>query len=471
MAAELAEAGLRVVVLEEGPHLRTEDYGVDFSLMCSKLMRDGGGTAILGRAPIQYFEGRCVGGSTVVNGGMCWRTPEKILHRWGVERGLFGLTPKEMDRWFERVEKRINARLQDAGSLGGNNDAFARGCRDLGWAMVENVRNQVHCVGSNDCVTGCPTGAKQSTLQSYLPSVTLRGGMIVEGGRVRRILVERGRAVGVVAQIGGERRAPVFTVRAKVVVLACGATQTPLLLLDQGLCNRSKQVGRNFTIHPNIKVAALFPSPITSQRGTHQAYQCREFQDEGILLAPGGVPPAPLSLGFPGFGAEHAQWMLKHDHLATGGILVDDHGAGSVRRGPFGIPLLKYDVTDADQAKFLRGAALMAELYFAAGATHVFLPFHGRAPFRSPGELRTLFDRPPRVEDTEYFTAHLMGTCRMHADPQHGVVDEYNEAHDLPGLYISDASTLPGTLGVNPQETIMAFSTRAAHRIADRLSA
>ena len=116
-AAVLAEAGLDVIVLEDGGYFKTEDYSANIPDMMSKIMRDGGSTVILGRSPIPYLEGRCVGGSTVINGGMCWRTPERILDEW-VENGLTDLSPMGLEPHFDEVERTINARHQDPGSEG-----------------------------------------------------------------------------------------------------------------------------------------------------------------------------------------------------------------------------------------------------------------------------------------------------------------------------------------------------------------
>ena len=471
MAAELAEGGMDVVLIEEGPVMRTEDYGEDITDMMTRIMREAGTSAIVGRAPISYLEGRCVGGSTVINGGMCWRTPPRVLHRWRMEHGLVDLTPEALEPVFVHVERRIQARHQDPGSEGLNNLVFKRGCDRLGYRVVRNVRNQVHCVGTNDCPLGCPSGAKQSTLLSHVPIVLRHGGAVYSGCRVQRILVEGGRAAGVVARVEapdgsrkGHRR---LTVRAPTVVLACGATQTPLLLLRNRLCNGSGQVGRNFTLHPNVKVLALFDEEIDSLRGAHQAFQCHEFQDEGILLAPGGVPPAMISVGFDAIGREHAALMKAYRHMATGGVLVDDTTSGRVRLGPFGMPILRYDVSDHDQRRFIRAVGLLAEVYFAAGARKVFTAFRHVPPLQGPDDIRRLFTHPPRVEDTEYFTAHIMGTCRMDADPHRGVVGPTGQTHELPGLYVADASVLPTPLGVNPQETIMALATRTAWHILD----
>jgi choline dehydrogenase-like flavoprotein len=470
-AATLAEAGLEVICLEEGGFHRTADYSADIAGMFRSIMRNGGATATLGRSPVPYLEGRCVGGSTVINGGMCWRTPPRILETWARERGLPDLAPERLEPLFDEVERIIHARYQDAGSEGENNDVFLEGATRLGWKLSKNKRNQVHCVGSNDCVTGCPSGAKQSTIFTWLPRLWANGGVVHTHCRATRLLTDRGRVVGVTGDIvdhpGGRR----FTVKARAVVLAGGAVQTPLLLLRSKLGGACGQVGRHFTIHPNIKVAARFDRPVDSVRGAHQAWQCVEFEDDGVLMAPGLVPIAFRSVAFNDFGPRLAQRMRDHGHVATGGILVDDHASGRIQLLPMGIPLVRYDVTDHDQARFVRGAARLAEIYFAAGAKEVFLPFHGIAPLRSPDDLARLLASKPRPEDTEYFTAHLMGTCRMDAHPKRGVVDPDGQMWDAPGLYLADASIMPSTIGVNPQVTIMALARLVSMRLAERLTA
>jgi len=469
-AATLAEAGHDVLVLEEGGNFGTRDYGADIPSMFTRLMRAGGGTALMGRSPIGYLEGRCIGGTTVVNGGMCWRTPERVLNTWVRERGLSDLAPRALEPIFEEVERTINARHQDPGSEGDNNNVFKRGADRLGWRLSRNKRAQVHCVGSNDCVTGCPSGAKMSSALSWLPRLYARGGKVYTQLRVRRILTEHGRAVGVAGDLVDVAERRRFTVRAKAVLLACGAIQTPLLLQRNKLARGCGHVGRHFTVHPNIKMAALFDDEISSLRGTHQAWQCTEFEHEGILLAPGLIPVGMLPVAHPAFGRRLAAWMRDHRHVATGGLLVDDHGEGRIRLLPFGLPLIRYDVTDADQACFHKGAAYMAELYFAAGAKKVFTPFHSLPVIHSPDDIRRIYDERPRVEDTEYFTAHLMGTCRMDSRPKQGVVGPDGQTFDVPGLYIADASVMPGTIGVNPQVTIMALARLVAQKLADRLA-
>src|SRR6187431_117140 len=116
VAAELAEAGFDVVVVEEGSYYQTRDFTADTSAMVRQLYRDGGATMALGNPPIMFQEGRAVGGSTVINGGMSWRTPDDVLARWEREAGLAGIA-RDLEPYFERVERRIHVAPMDEDAI------------------------------------------------------------------------------------------------------------------------------------------------------------------------------------------------------------------------------------------------------------------------------------------------------------------------------------------------------------------
>lgn len=466
VAATVAEAGKEVLLIEEGSPYQREQYGASFSQMTAEIMRGGGATVIMGRSPIPYLEGKVLGGSTVLNGGMCWRTPPAVLEEWSEKMGLELLSPKRLDPYFDLVEEVIDARYQDLGSEGGNNHAFKRGAEALGWSLQHNKRNQRHCVGTNDCVTGCPTGAKRSTAMTWVPRLLKAGGTILTEAKVKRIIVQSGKVKGV---RGILQNGIPFHLSAKVVVVACGAVQTPLLL-QRSKASKNPHIGQHFTVHPNTKVAALFDEPVQSMKGVHQAWQCIEFQQEGLILAPGGVPLSVMSQCFPVVGDHLEEQMKLTPYIATGGILVDDQHAGYVKAGLLGWDHVRYDISDADQQRFIRGVQLLSELYFAAGARRVYTPFAHHPVLEHPSQIPRLTAWAPRVQDTEYFTAHLMGTCRMHSREEGGVVKPTGEVWDTQGLYIADASVLPGTIGVNPQVTIMALARLIGEQLIDTWS-
>lgn len=463
VAAELAEAGFDVVVLEEGSYYTTRDFTADTSAMVRQLYRDGGATMALGSPAIMYQEGRAVGGSTVINGGMSWRTPDKILARWEREAGLQGIA-KDLEPYFARVERRINVAPMDADAIGVDNQLLKRGADKMGWNIIGNLRNQSHCIGSNRCAFGCPTGAKQSTLASYIPRALHWNARIYADVRVEKITRHGKRATGAIGVVKGTNHK--ITVRAKLVVAACGAIHTPALLHRSGFRTPSGQLGHNLSMHPNVKVVAIFDEPVTNWKGAHQAYQVREFQDDGLVFAAVGIPPSILAMSFPHRGRALGELMQQFDHMLVAGMLCEDTATGRVRTID-GHPQAFYQLASRDADNLKRGVSLLSELLFAAGAKRILLPFHGAKDLYSADDARRLIQAPAPPGGWEVVTVHMMGTARMGADRAGAVTDPFGLVHDADRLMVADASLFPTPIGVNPMETIMALATRAAGHVID----
>ena len=468
MASELSEGGLRVVILEEGGYHPTREINSNAADMIQKFYRDAGTAVITGKPNIIFAEGRCVGGSTVINGGMCWRTPEPVLKRWYLELGLKGFHPREVRRHFEKVEGRINVTTQHPETVSRHDRALKRGADRLGYKVTWNTRNQEHCVGTNNCAFGCPSGGKQSMLVSYLPRALSNGATLLSDTRVEQVIRDGDRVQGVVGYMRPQKgEGPTYkvTARAPLTVLACGATQTPVLLQKLGLCNSSGQVGRNFTCHPNAKVVAIMDEDIYGWKGVHQALQIREFFEEGLLFAAVFVPPSLLSMSMPFIGDAMMDFMENLNRMVVAGVLAEDATIGTIKPGPMGMTYMRYDLDPVTFDRVVRGTALTCEMLFEAGAKRIYLPIHGLPVIHSADEIHKIYAYHPKPTDFELMTVHAMSTCRMSADPNRGVVDAYGRAHDLRGLHIADASTIPTPVGLNPQETVMMLSTHQAEYV------
>jgi choline dehydrogenase-like flavoprotein len=468
-AAELAEGGLDVLVLEEGGWHPTEEFTTDTAEMVRKLYRDGGASMAIGNPVVTYAEGRCVGGSTVINGGMSWRTPEKILDRWSREDQVDKVLPGDLDRYFSRVEKFISARRQDDGTVGRDNQLLKQGADAMGWKTVDNVRNQHHCVGANRCAFGCPTKAKRSTLVSYLPRAMAFGARLLSDCVVQKLTTAGKQVTGAEARVvlaNGSHGARITVRTRRGVVVACGAIHTPALLARSGIKSPSRAIGQRLTLHPNAKVIAVFDEEVTGWQGTHQAYQVREFQEQGFLMAAVNAPPGLLAMGTKRYGNALDEIMSDYGRLVTGGILVEDTVFGSVRT-LFGRPQAFYQMSDFDAERLVRGIALLAELLFAAGAKRVVLPFDDVPDLLGPDDARRLFARKIPKKALEVMTVHMMGTARMGGDRARHVCDAYGKVYDAEGLWVADASLFPSPIGVNPMETIMALATRNAERLLE----
>jgi choline dehydrogenase-like flavoprotein len=469
VAAELAEAGLDVVVLEEGDHHPTESFTSSTLGALRSLYREAGTAATLGRTPVAYAEGRCVGGGTVVNGGMAFRASGRILEGWAARSGDRGLLGDELDAAYARVERFLSVKPPDAGSGGRDQDLLRLGAERLGWRVIDDTRNHVHCGGCNVCTWGCPTGAKQSTLVSYLPRAVHFGATVWSGCRVDRVLLVGKRAVGVCGRAHDPEGGPPrdFEVRARQVVVCAGALQTPALLQRSGLRPPSGQLGRNLTVHPGAGIAAVFDERVDGWKGAHQSLQVREFEDEGLVLAAVNLPPALVARSLPYVGAELGEAMAAYNHIVTAGVLVEDTGSGRVRAlGREGV-LPTYRLVERDAERVARSVLLTAEAMLEAGAHTVHLPFAGRAPLHDADDLRRARAIPVAGADMALLTVHLMGTARLGTDPMQAVCDPRGAVHDAVGLSVADASLFPAPVGVNPMLTIMALATRVAGRIID----
>ncbi len=413
-------AGVDVIVLEEGGYHPTGSFTAATGRALRTLYRDGGGGMAIGRPSLLYTEGRCVGGSTVVNGGMSWRTPARVLRRWAEQEGLQAISEADLDPYFAAIESRLSVGRQDPETIGRDSELFKGGAEALGWTVIPNQRNQLHCAGTNSCSSGCPTGAKRSMLVTSVPRALAFGARLFADCRVDHVTRSGPTVTGVTGHVvrPGGRRGPRLTVRARVVIAAGGAVQTPALLLRSGLRPASGQLGRNLSVHPNAMVTAFFDSDVTGWQGVHQAFQVREFAGEGLLLTATNLPPAMLAGILPAYGRELGAVMADYNRIVTAGPLVEDTGTGRIRILPGLGPQVFYQLTDGDAARVVRGVELTAQALFAAGARRLLLPFDGAPEVRGPGELRRLLARPVPRRSLQLFSIHLMGTARMSEDPR-----------------------------------------------------
>jgi choline dehydrogenase-like flavoprotein len=477
VAKELAEAGLEVIVLEEGPHVPGSEYGkLRPTESLRKMGREAGTTAVfgIGDTPlITVMAGRVVGGSSVLTGGVCFRVPSAIHHRWVKERGLTMLSEKELEPAFLSVERESHVETVPEDMRSEATRRFVRGAQSLGIPMKPLRRNTKDCCGCGRCNFGCPHGAKMSVDVTYLPKAVASGARVYSDCLAEEIVSLGGRVRGVRGKIISEDQLgrPIdvgrFYVRAKTVVVACGSIHSPLLLMRSGL--RSPALGRHLTLHPGFRVVARFDDAVYGWRGALQSAYSDHFEDEGITLTGLFVPPNVLAAAMPGVGKAFMDRVSKVGHLGIFGGIVHDEGGGRVLRGPGREPIVFYRMTRENKASIFRGIQILAESFFAGGAREVYLPIFGSEPLRAMHEIRAAVNSQIPARRIECVTFHPLGSCRMALDPRDGVVDPWGKVHELDGLYVADGSVVPTSIGVNSQLPIMAMAARIAWRLRDRL--
>ncbi len=471
MADVLSSTGLDVVVIEEGGYYTKERYGKYKPAVAMKILyRDYGATIAFGKNTILLPLGKAVGGTTVINSGTCFRTPDGVLDDWAERFGVENASPKEMETYFEKVEKIINVTPVNPQILGKNGLIFKKGADALGMSNGMLMHNMINCHGCGRCAFGCPNDAKQAVHLNFIPSAIKNGARVYANARAEKITVESNRVTQIEGSIINEHtenKLYNLKVYPKLLVLATGSIYTPYIL-EKNNIKLSPELGENLTIHPAVRITAMFDEIIQGYKGVPQGSYVDAYSSEGIILEGIFVPP---EIGLPilaPIGEENKEVATMYDHLAAFGVMVSDKNSyGSVKVGLDSRPFITYHFDPYDFKKLIRGIAIASEVFFAAGAKTVNPGIYGIKEFNSPADIAQLFKKKIPVTSVEMMAFHPLGTARMGELKNHTVVNSFGKAHKLDNLFISDGSIFPTSLGVNPQITIMSFSMRNAHYIID----
>jgi choline dehydrogenase-like flavoprotein len=485
LAKELAEAGMAVVVLEAGEWLDTRtDYVNDELSMLGRIdwdglrITDGADPLQLGRVNT----GRAVGGTTVHYTAVTLRLDPADLRTDSTDGvGVdWPFSYDELAPYYAEVERTLPV-SGPRRSVWPSGAPYPHG--ELPWSSKDHVlgagldkvgyRTEMtpHAVATGPvdgrsacmyygfCIDGCKSDAKGSVNVNYLPKAVAAGAEIRPGCFATRIETENDRATGVTYLCDGDER---FQPADRVFV-CCYAIETPRLLLNSGnLANSSDQVGRNLMVHSGPIAYGRFDQPVDSfitppvgilTRDPYGTQPGRDFL-RGYLF--NTYAQFPIAFGRALASANPDLWgedlIAVLDEYSHWGLLA---GLGEVLPDPgnrvtladevdeHGVPVARVTFSYGDNDRVLIDAIRQdgARIMEAAGAT------------------RLLYN------DGNH---HLLGTCRMGADPATSVVDPDCRAHDVDNLWICDGSIFPTAGAVNPSLTIQANATRAARRLLAR---
>lgn len=473
-ACELAEAGRSVILIEDGPYLRSADFVQREETMYPRLYRESGTKATADYTSL-VSQGRAVGGSTVASFCLCVRPPRALLGYWARQLALPGLEHEALHPFFRSVEKRIGARRILPEQLNGNGAKLQQGSEKLGYRGYLPLHNRNDCLGCGYCALGCTYDRKGDMLTTYVPAASKAGALIVPDCQVTQVMTHDGRAAGVsgVFLRSASGRQHTLTVQAKVVVLAAGAINSPRIWRQSKLPDAANEVGRNLRLQPQVVVTALYPEPIESWKGIPQGYVVDEFLNvggrsagTGYLLVPSFAHPVAAASMLPGYGPEHRELMQLYPRLGAISVLLHDHTRGRLELEDTGPPSVTYRLGGSDEDQLLDALEKATEISFAAGAEKVFLPYNDVVTITKRGAYAPIRERGVRMNDPLFISYQPQGTLRMGTDRRKSVVDAHGEAHAVRGLFVCDASVFPTSVAVPAQLTVMALATRTAQFVA-----
>jgi choline dehydrogenase-like flavoprotein len=463
VAAELAEAGRSVLLLECGPHHSAADHmrweaRATHELWWPIAFAEPSSPDA---PPMPLFRGRCAGGTTTINTKVALRPCDEDYEKWHAAAGLvnddgelFG--EPDLLPFLARVERRLGVRERSDWQqcIRTVEPGFAAVGAELEPVMSYTDANCMRC---GSCLQGCPTNAGKSSLNAYIQPAVVGAGLTLRADcDVQRVLIEPD-ADGLVATGVQylDARGESHEVEADVVVAAAGALGTPSLLLRSGVRSAagdspsSRLIGRNLGFH----VARLVEGQFDELQDAHMVYpisaHCMQFQrdaDGGFVVEAATVQD-PIGFatalcdehGVPLWGEPLTEALRAYRYITGLLTLVNDENTGSVWIDDDGRDRYSFAFNEREQERIDRSLEFAQDILRRSGAKRLF--------------------------HTGVLSTHLQGSCRMGSDPSRSVVDAHGESHDVRRLFVGDGSVVPRTLSVNPSLTIMALATRLADHI------
>jgi len=489
----LTQAGLRVVIVEEGPLKSSSDFNQKESEAYPQLYQESAARKTEDKA-ITILQGRCVGGSTTVNWTSSFRTPAATLQFWQDRFGLKDYSTDALSPYFEQAERRLNIGpwLTPPNE---NNDLLRRGAAKLGIPAQAIARNVKGCWNLGSCGMGCPTNAKQSMLVTTIPAALDKGAQLLVETRAERFELagglKNGQIKALLCSFGVSNTAPgqplharaATKIIAKHYVLAGGAINSPALLLRSGAPDPHGHLGKRTFLHPVVMSSGVFEQKVQAWQGAPQTIYTDHFLDTQAIDGPIGykleappLHPVIFASTVPGMGQSQHDLLkaFPHNHtllaLMRDGFHAQSPG-GNVKLRSDGSPVLDYPLTDYVMDGARRALLSMMEIQFAAGATKV-LPLHEMAhPYTTWTDAKNAVNAlPMKPLLTKIVSAHVMGGCALAATENQGVTRPDGVHWQIGNLSIHDGSLFPTSIGANPQLSIYGVVNRLAQGLVKRLT-
>jgi enediyne biosynthesis protein E9 len=487
-AFHLAAGGAKVVVLERGPWLTADEFDHDFKFGTSSTrvfeFTLGDGMSVLG--------GNCVGGGSVVYFAAMPRAPWFTFER----RGSLGqpmwpasITRRTLDPWYDRVAEALPITKQGWDDVTYAGGLFAAACAHAGRTAnpVPAAIDTALCTNCNWMMSGCRFDAKRSLLLNYLPAAVAHGAEIRALHEVQYISkTDDGYRVhyNVVDEVDYRVQVTSGTIDAKIVIVAAGAAATPVILQrsEKTLGPMPPAVGRYFSGNgERLNTAIVDEDKVRDllglSRGNDIAYEANQigkgpvcaswdrldgdlpefsrYSLEQLYFPPGFgtiLAQVPDASGPSWFGTEKKEILRKWQSWLTIFIMSEDDNEGVFGEIP--------DTGNADrisQQMLSRGNLR----YTPTANTR-----HGWD--LADADVRDILERDglarvmPWTEDViGAYTVHPLASCRIGDDPQTSALDPQHELRNHPGIFVTDGSSVPGGLTVNPAFTIAALAERA----------
>ncbi len=400
LAYELAKRGKQVIILERGPLVTRVGDQKSAAYFYDKYGR------LKSKEGIIIYRTIMVGGTSVVSCGNGVRCLESELKNYGIDISE-ELNEAEKDLGVEPIDKRL---------IGKGTKRIMSAARGIGLVFkpMPKFINLANCIFCGNCILGCAQRAKWSALD-FIKKSQDHGTKLITNFALNTIMVINNQVIG----LGGSVRNEQIEVKADRVVIACGALETPKILLNLGL-----SAGNNLFCDLFIVVYGISKNCGLSREPTMAIVNDEFYKRDGFILS----PFLDTFWSLMSINLKYYKLAIKRDKLLGIMIKIKDDKVGGVNNKG----VISKIITEADKEKFTKGSRRAKEILIEADVN------------------------PKSIIITDPRGAHPGGTAAI------GDVVDINHETKIKNLFVCDASALPIAPGLPPILTIIALSKRLA---------
>ena len=484
LAKELVETGKRVILLERGGYHEGKDMNQRDADMIPLLWKNSGFN-FDDTLRIAIAQGCCLGGSTIINDAVCFDIPTRVKEEW---RGLgVDFEEQEWSSHLDRVKNILHVSEVTDDELNRNNKMLREGAKQLGLKdHRKNFRNCVNCMQCGFCHLGCHYETKQNVLITYIhqaleqPDSNMK---VYCNCKVEKIDYTDDTVQGIEGDFMNIDGTKSFRIRvnSKILIISAGAIASSKILLMNGISQSTS--GKGLCLHPGIQVIGDFDYEIKGNQGIPMAYTVHDFgvtrnTDESVissnydgsefLLESIFLPLTQFSIALSGSGIwEHRRLIQRFNNYSMAGIVVRDGNLGNVSLTTTERASVRYEPGIKELKALAKGTEILANMWFALGATKVIIPHRGLSSISVKDDIPKLMEKI--INDPKNLllgSAHPQSGNKIGNSADESVVDSDCKVHGFKNLFVCDASVFPNAVGVNPQMTVMTVASIVASRIA-----
>jgi choline dehydrogenase-like flavoprotein len=487
-AATLAQAGLKVALVERGPFLPANDSNfraLDMSNRMGHIELTSGLRTIL-------YQGNAVGGGSLLYGAVAMKPPQFVFDEWKELSGEDGIDRDKLEPHYRHVADVMSVTEQTR-ELENEPNAIVRRMADaLGKPEgLETVSRYTEgCAGAGLCNFGCGFDLKGNMINSFLPLALATGNLTVFADCEAQTIAGERRAGNFKAtgldvalrDFASGRVTRRARIRARALALAAGAFFSSTLLLRNRETPNREKIGAKVYLQPHAQIFAIFDNPVTKRgkmkdgqyipyNGVPSIYNFMGFlKEHGFFWLASILFPANLASFVSQLPPEEHFAMMKRFHQTTSVTLtLRDNPARSRIKIKDGRAQLDFHESRQDIENLRQCFLLAARGFLAVGARRVFLPMLRPPKIERESDLKQIEKMKFGYDDLLLYSDHTSGGNPYGRDPGRGVVDAGGRLFGGENVYVTDSSLFPTASGINPSWTIMALSHRVSSNILKSL--